>query len=993
MSECGATFERGYGGANQEYCNDIQQLNDCGYIACGYTKSYGNQNYFDMYLLRMNAEGDTVWTRHYGVDNHEYTSSVLPTEDGGFLVFGHGTPEGSFDQDFILFKTNKFGDELWSKRYGGSGNETSQEMISVDNNSFLLMGSTTSYGPTSESIYVINVDSLGDTLWTKVISKTDYDLPESIISISDGGYLITGSGSFPRSIVLVKMDTNGDTVWTRNYGPSGCGDFGGSAVETNDNGFMVFFRPEGFSCGFSSIGILKVDSLGDSLWIKNYSRWETAVAVVPESDTTFLLTGYQINSATGAYNLYLMKINDNGDSLFSRFFAETSYSVGNSIRRTLDGGFVIAGSANNFSAGGYDSYFLKINSLYDSICNVKAAVIPDVLSICAGDSVRFDNNSYGSNSYQWLENNVAFSTDTNIVRQFNATGIYTISLIATDSVCIDTSNVDIQVTKAYVDLGADTSICKGEIVVLDAGSGFEYYLWSNAATSQSIGEDTLGDYYVLVIDSNGCTAKDTVIINNLFAKPIINLGNDTSFCLGNTINLEVDSLYVEYMWSNASTSQGIVADTLGNYFVMVTDSNGCTGEDTLEIINLFTNPVIDLGNDTSFCQGKTITLEVITLFDNYMWSDGSTSQSTTANSSGVYFLQILDTNNCMSSDTIIVNVANCDSVWPGDCNYNGKVHWNDLFLLGRYYGKQGLTRAITGSLWQAYDSDSWSDSTKRGVDLKHLDCDGSGKLNRKDATAVRDNYKKSHAKSPAHQNNPANPDLYFEILSGDIAPGTTVEIAIMLGRDTISALPVYGMGFEINVDKTMIQNNSLDIKFDQGIFSIDTNNISIVIGRDTISSTIIGAVTRTDTIDITGFGEIGRLKFTIDSNAVVGSSLGLQILNSGGVINIGDSTDYFHPPGEADTSITVNPPDGITESFSYSKFKLYPNPSDKSVSFDLPNDLLGSKYEFMNNIGQVVLSGNLTSKSVNVSRLQQGLYHVKVYSSKGIYYQKLEILR
>ncbi|MBL4655107.1 MAG: T9SS type A sorting domain-containing protein [Bacteroidia bacterium] len=75
-----------------------------------------------------------------------------------------------------------------------------------------------------------------------------------------------------------------------------------------------------------------------------------------------------------------------------------------------------------------------------------------------------------------------------------------------------------------------------------------------------------------------------------------------------------------------------------------------------------------------------------------------------------------------------------------------------------------------------------------------------------------------------------------------------------------------------------------------------------------------------------------------------------------------------------------------------SKLKLYPNPADNSVSFELPFEVAGLKYEFFNNLGQIVLFGNLTSKSIDISKLQQGLYHVKVYSNKGIYHQELEIL-
>ncbi|MBL4654638.1 MAG: T9SS type A sorting domain-containing protein, partial [Bacteroidia bacterium] len=239
--------------------------------------------------------------------------------------------------------------------------------------------------------------------------------------------------------------------------------------------------------------------------------------------------------------------------------------------------------------------------------------------------------------------------------------------------------------------------------------------------------------------------------------------------------------------------------------------------------------------------------------------------------------------------------------------------------------------------------------------------------------------------------NASNPDLYFDVLSNDIAPGTTVEIAIVVGRDTSTA--IYGIGFEIDIDRNLVSSNSLNLEFTNGIMTKDTSYVSIVVGRDTSTGKMIAAITRTDSVNIFDFGTLAKLTFTIDSNATPGEELGLQITNSGGTVINGDTTDYFHPPGKADTNLTIGEPKGLPETFNYSSFKLYPNPTDRSVSFDIPNDMLGPRYEFLNNIGQVVLSGNLTTKNLDVSQLHQGLYHVRVYSSKRVYYQELEILR
>lgn len=131
-------------------------------------------------------------------------------------------------------------------------------------------------------------------------------------------------------------------------------------------------------------------------------------------------------------------------------------------------------------------------------------------------------------------------------------------------------------------LGADSLICDGESLTLDAGGGFQSYAWSNGATSQSIAITTTGSYEVSVTDGNGCLGSDEFTLN-VASLPTPNLGGDT-LSGGLPFLLQTSATYPAYLWSTGDTQDSIYVTNGGNYWVEVTDSNGCTGRDSVHFI-------------------------------------------------------------------------------------------------------------------------------------------------------------------------------------------------------------------------------------------------------------------------------------------------------------------------------------------------------------------------------------------------------------------------
>jgi gliding motility-associated-like protein len=233
-----------------------------------------------------------------------------------------------------------------------------------------------------------------------------------------------------------------------------------------------------------------------------------------------------------------------------------------------------------------------------------------------------------------------------------------------------------------LNLGNDTTICQGQSVMLSGGSATSY-LWSNGSTSSTINASSPGIYWVQ--SSNGqCSMTDSITIS-INQSPY--LGKDTTICQGQTVTLNggpADS----YLWSDGSITSSINAATSGTFWLQATHGQ-CLTTDSINIaINQYPDP--NLGNDTTICQGQTITLSG-GLATSYLWSNGSTASFIKVSSSGVYWVQT--TNGlCGNSDTLLISTCEIGVEFPNVFTPNGDGI-NDDFIPKKYNGvlKANLT--------------------------------------------------------------------------------------------------------------------------------------------------------------------------------------------------------------------------------------------------------------------------------------------------------------
>ena len=279
---------RTYGGTRDNVGYSVQQTTDGGYIVAGYTYTFGAGN-GDFYLIKTNAQGDTLWTRTYGGPSIDEGSSVEQTTDGGYIMTGETGSFGSGNMDVHLVKTNAQGDTLWTRTLGSGYNDAGLSVQQTTDSGYVIAGVTSTYTG-KQSAYLIKTNFRGDTLWTRTYGGI-FSSGCSVQQIADGGYVVAGSNepdsTTPGGAYLVKTDARVDTARTRTYGLT-IAAWGNSVQQTSDGGYIVTGGANGLE--IRDVYLLKTDSMGNvgiEEPLKQHPAKPTSFLVQPNPFTSF----------------------------------------------------------------------------------------------------------------------------------------------------------------------------------------------------------------------------------------------------------------------------------------------------------------------------------------------------------------------------------------------------------------------------------------------------------------------------------------------------------------------------------------------------------------------------------------------------------------------------------------------------------------------------------------------------------------------------------
>ena len=361
-----SSWWRTYGDSLADNGYAVRQTADGGYIIGGSTASFG-AGVTDVYLVKTNATGGEVWAGVWGDTMEDGGSSVRQTADSGYIIAGYTGSYGAGGHDVWLIKTNAQGDTVWTRTYGGGSGDQGNSVAPTADGGYIIAGYTWSFGAGNADVYLVKTNATGDTAWTRAYGGTSEDEGYSVQQTADGGYIVAGVthsfGAGIADVYLIKTNAGGGTVWTRTYGGTS-NDEGYSVQQTADSGYIIVGYTSSFGAGSQDVYLIKTNAAGDTLWTRtfggNLRDWGNSVQQVAGGG--YVITGATRSFGAGGQDLYLIKTNASGDTVWTRTFGGIGNDEGSSVQQTGDGGWVVAGSTTSFGAGNADVYLIKTDA-------------------------------------------------------------------------------------------------------------------------------------------------------------------------------------------------------------------------------------------------------------------------------------------------------------------------------------------------------------------------------------------------------------------------------------------------------------------------------------------------------------------------------------------------------------------------------------------------------------------------------------------------------
>jgi hypothetical protein len=310
-----------FGGVGTEYGNSCIMVED-GYLVLGYTTSFGAGSK-DVYLVKLDREGNEIWCETYGGTSWDVGTGICEAGGGNFYICGFTHSFGIGEEDVYLIKIDQDGNEIWSRRFGGFRIDMANSIHGTPDGGCLIGVTSGSYSANTD-FCLMKIDADGMQEWRKTYSASGshghgFDWCKSSSATADGGIVMTGYSDCNdlMDIVVVKTDKEGNEQWLQSFGNNPFYDYGNAVCQSGD-GYIVtgitksMTKPTDAKRRIydNDILIMELDANGN---IRNkqtiggiHSDWANAIHMTQGGNV--LVCGHTENGNTGSLDVCLMKI-------------------------------------------------------------------------------------------------------------------------------------------------------------------------------------------------------------------------------------------------------------------------------------------------------------------------------------------------------------------------------------------------------------------------------------------------------------------------------------------------------------------------------------------------------------------------------------------------------------------------------------------------------------------------------------------------------------
>ncbi|WP_338761270.1 gliding motility-associated C-terminal domain-containing protein [Bernardetia sp. ABR2-2B] len=607
----------------------------------------------DLYLSKIDENGELVWQRTYGDSNTDETSwHLLKTSDNGFLISASTTASFSSVDRVLFIKTDNNGNIQWQKTYTYSNYVAPTHALELSNGEYMITGYFAfDSNRNNRSGMVMRISATGTIIWCRGYHRGGFNDDQisqyfiGIRQIQNGNFIIptayggngsgTPSGRYDNSITCI--DGSGNQVWGKRFGASDNDEF--RVILPISSTETIVAGSYRNTASDLEMAFCKVQQNGTITQRKKFGRsgFERVFYATATADRSKLyFVGYTSSVGGGDRDMLVLCTDINGNYLWSKAFGGTGFEEARSVVLTNDGnGIVIIGRTASFGAGQNDIYAVKIEDDTDVQCNQTNFTDP-VEDITGTIS------------------NITFNTTSITLGNGNALNTGSIALTKNSTCC----------TGSVIITGTTTISCSAPSTTLSTSTGYTSYLWTfpdgTTSTNRVITTSQVGVHSLRATNTSNCEFfAQTTVTSSIPTSPDL-LPTSSSLPCEGTTTLSAPNGYTSYLWTlpngTTLTTQDITASATGTYSLQVQNASGCTFTDQTDVVIDDTTPTgLDLLPTSSSlpCEGTT-TLSAPNGYTSYLWTlpNGTTltTQDITASATGTYSLQVQNASGCTFTD-------------------------------------------------------------------------------------------------------------------------------------------------------------------------------------------------------------------------------------------------------------------------------------------------------------------------------------------------------
>ena len=400
-------WQADFGGTQNDYLFNVVQGTDGNYLLAGTSfsgisgnKTNGNLGDGDFWIIKVNTNGVKVWERTFGGNSLDDLFAAQATADGGFIlggssfsgISGNKTNANLGNSDFWLVKVSATGTKQWERVFGGTSADDLYNIQTTSDGGYILVGRTASgisgnktnanFG--SFDIWVIKTDANGNKQWEQELGGTAEDYAYSVLTTTDGGYLVGGTsqsgvsgnktlpsfGAFgSHDYWIVKLEGNGNKQWEQVFGGTDYDEIN-VVLKTTDGGYVIAGSSASAAGGNKvqdnfggyDFWLIKLNASGLTQWERVYGGVnddEFLNTIQQTSDGGFMLlgtawsgaSGNRTNTSLGASDYWMVKVNSVGAKQWEQAFGGINEDYPWSLLVTSDGGYLLAGHSESGISG------------------------------------------------------------------------------------------------------------------------------------------------------------------------------------------------------------------------------------------------------------------------------------------------------------------------------------------------------------------------------------------------------------------------------------------------------------------------------------------------------------------------------------------------------------------------------------------------------------------------------------------------------------------